>query len=144
MKELLCWKLFGHYVTWSVYCTQQPRAAAKHCKLSAAEGPCCTSRNLSTIFQLTCASDNRKLLINLTFPHILWSLHTQNILIMVRYIEWHIYNRGVVGTLGILTLDKAPSDGRHSTWNLNVFLCRNWRRACFLYNDSWNSLHCSN
>ena len=32
-------KLFGHYVTLSVYCTQQPGAAAKHCKLSAAAGP---------------------------------------------------------------------------------------------------------
>ena len=43
----------------------------------------------------------------------------------------------------ILTHDKAPSDGRHSSWNLEAFVCRNWHRTCFLHNKKWNSIYCS-
>ena len=63
---------------------------------------------------------------------------------MVRYIEWHIYKRRVCRNARKITIDKAPSDGRCSSWNLKAFVRRNWRRACFLNTNKWNSIHWSN
>ena len=62
---------------------------------------------------------------------------------MVRYIEWHIYKHWVCWNARKITIDKAPSDGHCSSWNLKAFVRRNWRRACFLYTNKWNSIHCS-
>ena len=39
---------------------------------------------------------------------------------MVRYIEWHIYKRRVCRNARKITIDKAPSDGRCSSWNLKL------------------------
>ena len=62
----------------------------------------------------------------------------------MRYIEWHIYKRRLCRIARKTTIDKAPSDGRCSSWNLKAFVRRNWRRACFLYTNKWNSIHWSN
>ena len=80
-------------------------------------------------FTLTCASDNQKLAIKWPFSPTPWLHHTQSTLKMVRYNEWHIYNFRDCRNARILTIDKAPSAGRHSSWNLETFVRRHWHRT---------------
>ena len=62
---------------------------------------------------------------------------------MERYNVWHIYNRRLWMNVRILTLDKAPSNGRYSSWNSEALFRRNWGRTCSLHTNYWNSIHCS-
>ena len=49
--------------------------------------------------------------------------------------------RGPINNIpGMLTLDNAQSDGRHSSWNLQPFVLKNWCRTCSPYTNQWNPI----